>query len=191
MVKGLAYYLRQAWKKPDVEVLRQRMIEWRASEAVVRVDNPLRLDRAHSMGYKAKKGVFVVRVRVIRGGHVRPRPKKARKGRRMHTRVNLKMNYREISEQRAARKYSNCEVLNSYWIGKDGMHYFYEVIMVDRNAPEIKSDKELSFVTKPANNTRIYRGLTSAGIRARGLRNSPFKVPKVRPSLRANDRRGT
>jgi len=190
MVHGLHYYLRQAWKKPNAETLRQRMIEWRASDAVVRVENPLRLDRAHALGYKAKKGVFVVRVRVVRGGHVRSRPKKARKGSRMHTIVNLKMNYQQIAEQRAAVKYENCEVLNSYWVGRDGMHYFYEVIMVDRNAAEIKSDKELSFITKPANSQRIFRGLTSAASKARGLRNSPYKVPKVRPSLRANGRKG-
>lgn len=187
---ALAKYLRQAWKKPDEKVLRERMIEWRRAGAVERVENPLRLDRAHSLGYKAKKGVFVVRVKLVRGGHVRPRPKKARRSKRMHTILNLKMNYREIAEQRAAKKYPNCEVLNAYWIGKDGMHYFYEVIMVDKNAPEIKSDKELSFLTRPANNKRIFRGLTSSAIRARGLRNSPFKVPKVRPSLRANNRKG-
>jgi large subunit ribosomal protein L15e len=187
---GLAKYLREAWKKPDAEALRQRMIEWRAGGSVVRVDTPLRLDRAHSLGYKAKKGVFVVRVKVLRGGHRRPRPKKGRMGRRMHTHLNLKMNYQQICEQRAARKYPNCEALNSYWIGRDGMHYFYEVIMVDREAPEIKTDKQLSFIAKPANKKRIFRGLTSAAAKARGLRNSPFKVPKVRPSLRANNRQG-
>jgi large subunit ribosomal protein L15e len=190
MVKGLAYYLRQAWRKPDTETLRKRMIEWRASEAIVRVENPLRLDRAHSLGYKAKKGVFVVRVRLIRGGHVRPRPNKARRSARLHTRISLKMNYRQIAEARAAVKYPNCEVLNSYWIGKDGMNYFYEVILVDRTAPEIKTDKELGFLAKPANYKRIFRGLTSAASKARGLRNSNFKVPKVRPSLRANNRQG-
>jgi len=187
---GLAKYLREVWKKPDAEELRKRMIEWRAGGSVVRVENPLRLDRAHSLGYKAKKGVFVVRVKVIRGGHRRPRPKKAREGRRMHTRVTLKMNYQQICEQRAARKYPNCEVLNSYWIGRDGMHYFYEVIMVDRNAPEIQSDRQLGFISNPANKKRIFRGITSATAKARGLRNSPFKAPKVRPSLRANKRQG-
>lgn len=188
---SLVKYLKEAWKKPDKLTLRDRMIEWRASESVVRVDNPLRLDRAHALGYKAKNGVFVVRVRVIRGGHKRTRPKKGRKGSRMHTIKNLKMSYRQIAEQRAARKYENCEVLNSYWIGKDGKHYFYEVILVDIYAPEIKTDKELKFLTKSANYKRIFRGLTSSAKKSRGLRNSTFKVPKVRPSLRANSRQGT
>lgn len=187
---GVAKYLREAWKKPDEKTLRERMIQWRKEGSIVRVENPLRLDRAHALGYKAKQGVFVVRVRVLRGGHKRPRPEKGRRSKRMHTRLNLKMNYREIAEQRAARKYKNCEVINSYWVGKDGEHYYYEVILADRNSPHVKNDKELSFITKPANIGRAFRGLTSAGKKARGLRNSPVKVPKVRPSLRANDRKG-
>jgi large subunit ribosomal protein L15e len=100
------------------------------------------------------------------------------------------MNYKEISEQRVARKYKNMEVLNSYMLGKDGIHYFYEVLLVDRNANEIKKDKQLSFIAKKANKGRAFRGLTSAGKKARGLRHSKDKAPKTRPSLRAHKRRG-
>ncbi|MEM4330921.1 MAG: 50S ribosomal protein L15e, partial [Candidatus Pacearchaeota archaeon] len=160
---GVAKYLREAWKKPDEKVLRERMKEWRKENSIVRVEYPLRLDRAHALGYKAKQGILVVRVRVIRGGHKRPRPKKGRRSKRMHTRLNLTMNYKEIAEQRAARKYKNCEVINSYWVGKDGKYYYYEVILADRSSTSIKSDKELSFNTKPANRGRAFRVLTSAG----------------------------
>lgn len=187
---ALAKYLRDFWKKPDKTLLRERMTEWRKGNSIVRVDKPLRLDRARSLGYKAKKGVTVVRVRVKRGGHKRSRPNKARRTKRLHIRKNLRLNYKEISEMRAAKKYKNMEVLNSYQVGKDGLHYFYEVILVDRKAPEIKTDKQLSFVTKPANRGRAQRALTSAGKKARGQHNSRVKVPKAFPSLRANRRRG-
>jgi large subunit ribosomal protein L15e len=187
---GLAKYLKEAWKKPDKKVLHQRMIEWRRSGLITPVDKPLRLDRAHALGYKAKKGIVVVRVKLSRGGHKRPRPNKGRRSKRLHIRLNLSMNYKEIAEQRVARKYPNCEVLGSYWIGRDGMHYFYEVILADRSAPGIKTDKELKYLTNPANKARAFRGKTSAGRKARGLRNSPIKAPRVRPSLRANKRRG-
>jgi large subunit ribosomal protein L15e len=190
MVKGLAYYLRQAWKKPEVKVLRERMAEWRKSDAVVQVEKPLRLDRARSLGYKAKRGVVVARVRLKRGGHTRPRPIKGRRSKRMHTRKNLKLNYKEIAELRAARKYHNLNVLNSYWIGKDGNNFFFEVILIDPTSPEIKSDKQLSFMTTPANKARVFRGVTSTGAKARGLRNSTIKAPKVRPSLNANKHHG-
>jgi len=186
---SLTKYLRLAWRKPDVKILRERMIEWRKGESIVKVEKPLRLDRARALGYKAKKGVTVVRIRIKRGGHKKSRPNKARRTKRLHIRKNLKMNYKEIAESRVARKYNNMEVLNSYQVGKDGMNYFFEVILVDRVAPEIKSDKELgAFVKAPKK--RSLRGITSAGRKARGLRNSPIKAPKVRPSLRANRRRG-
>jgi len=168
MAKGLYYYLKQAWKKPDTETLRKRMIEWRAGENIVRVEKPLRLDKARALGYKAKKGFVVVRIRIGRGGHKRPRPAKGRRSKRMHTVKTLKMNYREIAEQKVARKYPNCEVLNSYWIGKDGVSYFFEVILVDKTAPEIRNDPAYSWVINTSG--RAFRGVTSAGTRARGLR---------------------
>ena len=186
---GVTKYLREAWKKPDVKVARARMIEWRKGDSIVRVEKPLRLDRARSLGYKAKKGVTVVRIRVKRGGHKKTRPNKARRTKRLHIRKNLRLNYREIAEMRVARKFSNMEVLNSYQVGKDGMNYFYEVILIDRASPEIKNDKELGAVVR-APKRRALRGISSAGRKARGLRNSPVKAPKVRPSLRANRRRG-
>jgi large subunit ribosomal protein L15e len=187
---SLTKYLREAWKKPDKKVLRARMTEWRKSDAVVKLEKPLRLDRARALGYKAKKGVLVVRVRVIRGGHKKSRPNKARRTKRLHIRKNLRLNYREIAEIRAANKFKNLEVLNSYQIGKDGKHYFFEVILLDKARPEIKSDKQLSFITNPTHKGRAHRGLTSAGKKARGHRHSRVKVPKAYPSLRANKRQG-
>ena len=80
------------------------------------------------------------------------------------------MNYKWIAEQRAARKFRNLEVLNSYMIGKDGINYFYEVILVDPERSEIKNDKKISWIAKPENRGRVFRGLTSAGKKSRGLR---------------------
>jgi len=164
------YHIRESWKKPDVKVLRERMVAWRHSPVFTKVDKPLRLDRARALGYKDKKGFVIVRVRVIRGGHRRPRPNKGRRSKRLHTRKNLKMSYQWIAEQRVARKYRNLEVLNSYQIGKDGVHYFYEVILVDPQRPEIKNDKKMVWITKPENKGRAFRGLTSAAKKSRGLR---------------------
>lgn len=186
MAKGLYHYLRQAWKKPEKETLRKRMIEWRKSESITRVDKPLRLDRARALGYKDKKGFVVLRVRVIRGGHKRPRPNKGRRSKRLHTRKNLKMNYKLIAEQRADRKYKNLEVLNSYQLGKDGVHYFFEVIMVDPSRPEITNDKTMSWTGKAKN--RALRGLTSSGKKSRGLRHKNNK--KVRPSVKSGSNKG-
>jgi large subunit ribosomal protein L15e len=189
MVKGLYYYLKQAWKKPDKKVLRERMVEWRKSLVFTKVEKPLRLDKAREIGYKDKKGFVIIRIRVKRGGHKRPRPNKGRRSKRLHTRKNLKMNYKWIAEQRVDKKYKNLEVLNSYLIGKDGQHYFYEVIMIDPHKQEIKKDKKVNWICEPKNQNRAIRGLTSAAKKSRGLR-SKHPTSKTRPSVRAGKRRG-
>lgn len=188
MVKGLYHYLREAWKKPEKKTLRERMIEWRHSEAQVKVDKPLRLDRARALGYKAKKGFVVIRVRLKRGGHRRSRPNAGRRTKRMHTRKNLTMSYKWIAEQRVERKYKNLTVLNSYMIGKDGKHYFYEVICVDSTKAEVAKNKDTKFLTKKVNQNRTMRGLTSAAKKSRGLR-SKNPTNKARPSVRAGKRK--
>ncbi len=189
MTKGMYHFIKEAWKKPDSKTLRERMISWRASSAFEKVDKPLRLDRARVLGYKDKKGFTVVRARVMRGGHKRTRPNKGRRTVRMHIRKNLKMNYQWIAEQRVARKYPNLEVLNSYQIGKDGIHYFYEVILVDPQRPEIKNDKNMNWIGSRANQKRAFRGLTSAAKKSRGLRNKSPEL-KVRPSSQSRKHRG-
>ena len=189
MTKGLYYYLRQAWKKPDADTLRQRMVEWRKGNVFTKVEKPLRLDRARALGYKDKKGFVIIRIRVNRGGHKRPRPNKGRRSKRMHTRKNLKMSYKWIAEQRVSKKFTNLEVLNSYQIGKDGQHYFYEVICLDPQKPEIRNNKETAFITKKTNQSRPERGITSAGKKSRGLRNK-HPTSKVRPSVNAGNSRG-
>ncbi|MDP3987098.1 MAG: 50S ribosomal protein L15e, partial [Nanoarchaeota archaeon] len=86
------------------------------------------------------------------------------------------------------RKFTNLEVLNSYLLGKDGVYYFYEVILVDPDKPEIKSDKNVSWISKPGNKGRAFRGLTSAGKKSRGLSKKTREM-KSRPSVRAVGRK--
>lgn len=193
MVNGVYHYLGKIWKKPTREMMLSRLIEWRASDSVVKVERPLRLDRARALGYKAKNGVIVMRVRVVRGGRRRKRMGvKGRKTRKQTIRKTLKMNYRWVAEMRAARKYPTLEVLNSYWIGRDGKHYYYEVIMVDPSKPEIKSDRTLSWLSDSKNRRRAERGVTSAAKKSRGLKSKFGMSPKlkVRPSLRSWNRQG-
>jgi len=182
------HQIRQAWKKPDQKILRERMIEWRKSGVFTKVEKPLRLDRARALGYKAKKGFVVIRIRLERGGHKRSRPNKGRRSKRMHIRKNLVMNYQWIAEQRVGRRYKNLEVLNSYLIGKDGIYYFYEVICVDPQRPEIKNDPVMKWTAKGTNKKRVLRGLTSSAKKSRGLR-SKHPTNKLRPSAKANLKR--
>jgi large subunit ribosomal protein L15e len=85
------------------------------------------------------------------------------------TKLKLAKSNKLIAEERAARKFPNLEVLNSYWAWEDGLHKWFEVIMVDPNHPVIKSDKNINWITKNAQHGRVFRGLTSTGKEIRGL----------------------
>jgi large subunit ribosomal protein L15e len=189
MTKGLYHQLREAWKKPDPERLRELMVSWRKDNVVKKIEKPTRLDRARSLGYKAKKGFVIARVRILRGGRKRPKPVKGRRSKRQTNRKTLKMNYKWVAEIRTQKKFPNLEVLNSYPLAKDGKHYFYEVILVDYSKPEIKNDKTINWICKKTNQHRVHRGLTSSGKKSRGLR-SKHPSNKSRPSVRAGKRRG-
>ncbi|MBX4196288.1 50S ribosomal protein L15e [Candidatus Pacearchaeota archaeon] len=184
---GMYHYLKQAWRNPSRELMQERLIQWRAGDAFTVVDKPLRLDKARMLGYKAKKGIVVVRVRLKRGGRKRSRHTHGRKSRKQYVRKVLKMNYQWVAEIRASKRFLNLEVLNSYPVGKDGKYYFFEVIMVDPHKAEIQSDKELAWIIN--HKKRAERGLTSAARKSRGLR-SRSPTLKVRPSLRAWNRQG-
>ncbi len=191
-MKSAYAYIREAWKKPwdgyVGELMWLRLQKWRREGAVVRLERPTRLDRARALGYKAKKGIIVVRVRVRRGGRYVRRPNKGRKtkGLVVHRRTPRK-SLQWIAEERAARRYPNMEVLNSYWVGEDGKYKWFEVILVDRNHPAIVNDPQLGWISTKKG--RVFRGLTSAGRKSRGLRRKGRGAEKVRPSLRANFRK--
>ncbi|MBD3188585.1 50S ribosomal protein L15e [Candidatus Bathyarchaeota archaeon] len=187
--------IRDAWKNPEESGVRQenlkRMIKWRKQPTVYRVKRPLRPDRARALGYKAKQGFIVARVKVRRGTLRKLRPRMGRKPGNMGVnKITPGKNLRWIAEQRAQKRFTNLEVLNSYWVGQDGLRKYYEVILVDPFHPAIIKDKDINWVCKKTHKGRVYRGLTSAGKKARGLRNKGKGAEKVRPSLNAHDRRG-
>ena len=138
-------YIRDAWKNPDKsyvkELMRTRTPIWRRESVIIRVDRPTRIDRARSLGYKAKKGYVVVRTRVRRGGMRKSRFTAGRKPKRQGIKkITPKKSIQRIAEERVARKFPNLEVLNSYWLWEDGKFKFYEIILVDPNHPSIMND---------------------------------------------------
>jgi len=194
MVKSLYEHVAAQWKKPDTTFQspqHQRMIQWRSEENFLRVDKPLRIDRARTLGYKAKQGYVIVRTRVRRGGLRKHTIKGGRRpSRKGITKITMGKNTQRIAEERTAKQYPNLEVLNSYWVGEDGKHHFYEVILVDPVHPVIQKDPKIKWVTDNSNKRRVQRGKTSAGQRGRGLHKKGRGVEKIRPSIRANLSRG-
>ena len=187
----MAYkYIAEAWSKPEKsfvdELMRQRLIEWRRQPTIYRIEKPTRLDRARKLGYKAKQGFVVVRVRVRRGGLRKQRPKAGRRPKRMGVKkFKPAKSLRLIAEERAARKFPNLEVLNSYWVGEDGRSKWFEVLMVDPNHPAIKADKDINWICRRQHRGRVFRGLTSASKKVRSLRRRGKGAEKFRPSKKA------
>jgi len=187
----MAYkYIAEAWVKPEKsfveELMRQRLIEWRRQSAVTRIEKPTRLDRARKLGYKAKQGFVMARVRVRRGGLRKQRPKAGRRPKRMGVKkFKPAKSLRLIAEERAARKFPNLEVLNSYWVGEDGRSKWFEIIMVDPNSPGIKVDKDINWICQKQHYRRVFRGLTSAGKKVRSLRRKGRGAEKFRPSKKS------
>jgi large subunit ribosomal protein L15e len=170
----------------------KRLIDWRRQPTVTRVAKPLRLDRARNLGYKAKQGFVVARVKVRRGTFVsRMRPWSGRQPTKMGVnKMTVGVSIQWIAEQRAQKRYPNLEVLNSYWVAQDGHHKYYEVILLDPVHPNIISDKQVNWICKTTMKGRVYRGLTSAGRKGRDLRHKGVGAEKTRPSLNAHDHRG-
>ncbi len=183
--------LAKLWRSPSEEQdteLRKRFIEWRKEPSTIRIPEPTRLDRARRLGYRAKPGIIVVRQRIIRGGRQRPDIKAARRSKHSGQRKVLGMNYKHVAEQRAAKRFPNMEVLNSYFLGKDGLHFWHEIIMLDKSHPVVVNDKQLSWVSSGKHKGRALRGLTSAGKKSRGLHHKGFGAEKMRPSSGAHNR---
>lgn len=140
-------YLRELWaEKPEElrRLMKERMIRWRKEPAVVRVDKPLRLDKARGLGYRDKKGFVVLRVRVRKGGFAKPRPRSGRRQKALGVvkhKVNVSLKDEALG--RAWRNYRNLYPLGAYWLASDGRYSWYEVIMVDPYHPSIISDKQI------------------------------------------------
>ena len=93
---------------------------------------------------EAKQGITVVRIRVGRGGMRKQRPVAGRRPKHLgvvHIKQGISM--RKVAERRVNEKYPNMEVLGSYYVHKDGMYYWFEVIMADPSHPAISKDKEM------------------------------------------------
>jgi len=123
---GYQKYLKELWNKPKenfgVERWRTWLVQLRKEPILIRVEHPTRLDRARNLGFKAKQGYLVIRSRVRKGGRKRPRPghgrRQAHYGRFFTTGSSLQAQ----AERHVTKKYPNCEVLNSYWVGEDGKY---------------------------------------------------------------------
>lgn len=130
--------------KDNTQQLRDRATIWRKQNAIIRIDKPTRIQRARRLGYKAKQGIVVVRMRVGTGGMRKQRPVAGRRPKHLGVvRIKADVSMKEVAEHRVLKRYPNMKLLGSYFLYKDGMHYWFEVILADPSHARISKDKEL------------------------------------------------
>ncbi len=173
---GAYKYLSELYKRKQSEVMRflhrMRVWELRQRKAIHRASRPTRPDKARRLGYKAKQGYVVYRVRVRRGNRKRQVRKGAVCGKPASQGVmQLKptRSLRALAEERAGRRLPSLRVLNSYWVAQDMTFKFFEVILVDPSHAAIRRDPHINWIVKPTMKHREMRGLTSAGRKSRGI----------------------
>ncbi|MDD5331446.1 MAG: 50S ribosomal protein L15e [Candidatus Nanoarchaeia archaeon] len=181
---GYLKYINELYKKPQANLkalLRERLISWRKGNSVVRVDNPTRIDKARALGYKAKEGYIIIRVRLPRGGRKRERVMGGRRSRAQRRKKIVAKSYQWVAEERANKKYVNCEVIGSYEILRDGLYYWYEVILVDR----VQVSKYPGMEWVAYEQGRVYRGKSPAARKSRGLLKKGKGAEKIRPNRKS------
>ncbi|KAF5659606.1 60s ribosomal l15 [Fusarium denticulatum] len=173
---GALKYVEELQKKKQSDVvaflLRVRCWELRQLNVIHRASRPSRLDKARRLGYKAKQGYVIYRVRVRRGGRKRPAPKGATYGKPTNQGINQLKYQRSLkatAEERVGRRCANLRVLNSYWINQDSTYKYYEVILVDPQHKAIRIDPRINWIVNPVHKHRESRGLTATGKKSRGL----------------------
>ena len=134
----MAYsYMQEWWQSRTPEFkdwIRRSAISWRREPVVKRVPRPTNLVTARRLGYKAKPGIAIVRVRIRRGGARKQRPVSGRRQKAMGvSKFTRSISLQKMAERRVARRYPNMMVRNSYHLFSDGTSHWYEVILIDQN----------------------------------------------------------
>ncbi|KAK3101313.1 hypothetical protein FSP39_002627 [Pinctada imbricata] len=190
---GAYKYMQEIYRKKQSDVLRfllrVRCWQYRQLSAIHRAPKPSRPDKARRLGYRAKQGYVIYRVRVRRGGRKRPVPKGATYGKPTNQGVNqlkFQRSLRSVAEERAGKKCGALRVLNSYWVAQDSTYKFFEIVMVDPFHKAIRRDPKIQWLCKPVHKHRELRGLTSAGKNSRGLGKGHTFTKTIGGSRRAN-----
>ncbi|XP_070564732.1 large ribosomal subunit protein eL15 [Ptychodera flava] len=189
---GAYKYMQELWKKKQSDamrfLLRVRCWQYRQLSSIHRAPRPTRPDKARRLGYRAKQGYVIYRIRVRRGGRKRPVPKGATYGKPTNQGVNQlkwQRSLQSLAEERAGRRCGGLRVLNSYWVAQDATYKFYEVIMVDPFHKTIRRNPDTQWICKPVHKHRELRGLTSAGKKNRGIGKGHFYSQTIGGSRRA------
>lgn len=188
---GAYKYLNELYKNKQSDalrfLLRVRAWEYRQLPALVRVIHPARPEKARRLGYKAKQGFVVYRIRVKRGMRKRPYPGGNPSGKPASAGIHVtqKKSLQTIAEARAGKRLGALRLLSSYWVNQDAKYKWYEVVFVDPMHEAIRMDPSINWIANAKHKHREMRGKTSAGRRSRGLTGKGYGFTKIRPSQTA------
>jgi len=189
---GAFKYLSELWRKKQSDTLcflmRVRTWEYRQLPVIHRATKPTRPDKARNLGYKAKQGFVIYRVRVKRGSRKKPLSKGINYGKPRNCGINKnkwRRNHRSKAEERVGRACGGLRVLNSYWIAQDSVYKYYEVIMVDTHHKAIRTDARINWLCNPVHKHRELRGLTSAKPCSPSAPRRSLSMRRSRPQPRA------
>jgi large subunit ribosomal protein L15e len=132
---GAYSYMRKSFQdsfKSRSEQLRQRISLWRKQRTIERIKRSSDLPRARALGYKAKRGVYLARVRIRRGKRARDKPDQGRKPGRNVKRVAPGRSLDYYAQEKAAHRFPNLKATHAYWVGEDGVFKYFEVILHDK-----------------------------------------------------------
>lgn len=137
ILMGAYSYMRKSFQESFSQrspQLRSRISSWRKQRTVERIKRSSDLPRARALGYKAKRGIFLARVRIRRGKRARDKPDQGRKPGRNVKRVPPGRPLEFYAMEKAGRRFPNLEPVNAYWVGEDGVFKYFEVILKDGSA---------------------------------------------------------
>lgn len=110
---GAYKYLEELWRKKQSDLLRfllrVRCWQYRQLTSVHRAVRPTRPDKARRLGYKAKQGYVIYRVRVRRGGRKRKVPAGHKRGKPTNQGVT------QLKFQRSHRSVAEVSSVGRYW----------------------------------------------------------------------------
>jgi large subunit ribosomal protein L15e len=184
--------MNEIWRKKKTDImsflLQIRAWEYRQLPSIYRVSQPSRPEKARKLGYKAKQGFIIFRVKIRRGNRKKPVKKGITNGKPKNHGINelkFKRNKKSLAEERVGKICGNLRVLNSYWINQDSIYKYFEVILVDPFHSNIKKNINYRWICCSVAKHRELRGLTSSGRKSRGLIRKGHSANKTRPSRRA------
>lgn len=110
--------------------LTRAAISWRREPIIKRVNAPTSPERARRLGYKNRRGIVIVRVRIRRGGARKPRPVSGRRQKALGiSKFTRGISLQHVAANRAAKRYPNLRIRNSYYLFSDGKSHWFEIIL--------------------------------------------------------------